>query len=225
MKRTLVVILGSLTILTLPFRSAGAFPLGFSVFGGIGAGYYSMEELNRHLGLLAQSDSLGIDDMTSGVNARLEGRVWGWNTIALTGGYERFWGETDAVGTSATVQFRAPSDVYTIGAIGVLLRVEDVFNLCAGVNACFARSVYGTNEFVERRMSEFKGKNEGYEAYAEAHSNFLNPLVLSLQLGYRGLTINTFKDKYGDVAYYEPGRRMEIDYSGVFFYLTAGLRF
>jgi len=224
MKRTIIVVLGALALLSPPMRPAGAFPLGFSAVGGIGAGYYSMAELNRHLGLLAQTERLQLHGIASGVNFRIEGRVWGLNTFGLTGGYERFWGETDAQGTSSSLSYRTPSDVYTIGAIFVLLRIENVFNLCVGANECFAKSVYGTNELNERRLSEFKGEDRGYEAYAEIHSNFLNPIEVGMQLGYRGLTIDTFNDKYGDVGYFELGRKIEIDYSGVFFYFTTAIR-
>ena len=224
MKRTFLAVLAALATLSLPPQPVGAFPLGFSAVGGLGAGYYSMEELNRHLGLVAQADGLHLDGITSGANFRIEGRAWAWNTIALTGGYERFWGETDAEGTSSSLSYRTPSDVYTIGVDGVLLRIENVFNLCVGANECFARSVYGTNELIERRFSEFKGKGQGYEAYAEIHTNFLNPIEVGLQLGYRGLTIETMNNKYGDVGFFEPGRKIEIDYSGAFFYFTTAIR-
>jgi len=224
MKRTFLVVLGAIATLSLPPQPAGAFPLGFSAVGGIGAGYYSMEELNRHLGLIAQAERMQLDGITGGANFRIEGRVWVLNTIGLTGGYERFWGETDGEGTSSSLSYRTPSDVYTIGAIAVLLRIENIFNLCVGANECFAKSVYGTNEFIERRLSEFKGEDRGFEAYAEIHSNFLNPIEVGLQLGYRGLTIETFNNKYGGVGSFEPGRKIEIDYSGAFFYFTTAIR-
>jgi hypothetical protein len=211
-------------VVILEWASASSFPLAFSAVGAIGAGYYRMDELNRHLGLIAQDRSVSLDGITGGVNFRVEGRVWVMNQIGLSGGYEHFWAATDAQGSSSTLSFRVPADVYTVGAIVAILRIENVIDLCIGANSCFARSVYGTNEIVERRLSEFKGDNRGYEIFAEAHTNFLNPIEIGFQLGYRGLTIDSYTDKYGREALFEPDRKMQVDYSGVFFYLMTGIR-
>ncbi len=213
-----------LTVLVLAFARAESFPLGFSVVGGIGAGYYDMEALNTHLGHVAQERNVKFDGLTSGVNFRIEGRAWMYGLVALTGGFEHFWGETESEGSSATLSYRAPGDVYTVGAIVAAIKIENAMNLCVGSNYCFAEAVYGTNEVIERRFSEYKGKDEGYEIYAEAHTNFMNPIEVGFQLGYRGLKITDFTDKYGDPASFEPGMKMEIDYSGLFFYFTTAIR-
>jgi len=224
MKRKIFAAFGAVAILSLAPQPVRSFPLGFSAVGGIGAGYYSMGELNTHLRLIARDRSVRLSDIAGGVNFRIEGRVWILNQFGLTGGYEHFWGATDAEGSSSTLSYRAPSDVYTVGGIVVLLRIENVLNLCVGANGCFANTLYGTNELIERRLSEFKGKDQGYEAYAEVHSNFLNPIEVGFQLGYRGLTVESFKDKYGELGYFESGPKIQIDYSGVFFYLTTAIR-
>ena len=223
--RRMTTALAALAILSLAAAPAGSFPIGFSAVGGIGAGYYDMAALNRHLGLVAQDLGVtSLEGLSSGVNFRIEGRVWMFNQFAVTGGYEHFWGATESEGSSSTLSYRAPSDVYTIGGIVAILRLENALNLCVGSNLCFARSVFGTNEVIARRLSEFKGDSQGYELYVEAHSNFLNPIEVGFQLGYRGLAIKTFKDKYGDTASFEPGMKMEIDYSGAFFYFTTAIR-
>ena len=215
----------ALAVLSLIPAPAGSFPIGFSVVGGIGAGYYDMAALNRHLGLVAQSKGVKFDGLSGGVNFRVEGRIWMYDLFAVTGGYEHFWGETESQGSSSTLSYRTPSDVYTVGTIVALLRIENALNLCVGSNLCFAKSVFGTNEIIARRLSEFKGENKGFELYAEAHTNFLNPIEVGFQLGYRGLAVKTLKDKYGDDAYFEPEHvKMEIDYSGVFFYFTTAIR-
>ena len=165
-----------------------------------------------------------LDELSSGVNFRIEGRVWMFDLFAVTGGFEHFWGATESEGTASSLSYRAPSDVYTLGAIVAVLKIENAFNLCVGSNLCFAESVFGTNEVIARRLSEFKGEDQGYEIYAEAHTNFLNPIEVGFQLGYRGLAIETFTDKYGDTASFEPGMKMEIDYSGAFFYFTTAIR-
>lgn len=225
MTRRIIPALVALAILSLAAAPAGSFPIGFSAVGGIGVGYYDMAALNQHLGHVAQDLGVAsLDELSSGVNFRIEGRVWMFDQFAATGGFEYFWAATESQGSTSTLSYQAPADVYTFGAIVALLRIEDVFNLCVGSNLCFAESVYGTNEVVARRLSEFKGEDQGYELYAEAHSNFLNPIEVGFQLGYRGLAIKTFKDKYGNTASFEPGIKMEIDYSGAFFYFTTAIR-
>lgn len=219
--RTAVV---SLAVLAAAFSRAESFPLGVSIVGGIGYGYYDMEALNVHLGHVAQERNVKFDGLTGGVNVRIEGRAWMYDFVALTGGFEHFWGETESEGTSSTLSYRAPCDVYTVGAVVAAVRIENVMNLCAGANVCFAHAVYGTNEVIERQFSEYKGENEGYEIYAEAHTNFLNPIEVGFQLGYRGLVIEEFTDKYGDTASFEPSIKMELDYSGMFFYFTTAIR-
>ena len=225
MSRTIITALAAIGALSLAAAPAGSFPLGFSAVGGIGAGYYDMAALNRHLGHVAQDLGVAsLDELSSGVNFRIEGRVWLFNLFAVTGGFEHFWGATESEGTASMLSYRAPSDVYTLGAIVAVLKIENAINLCVGSNLCFAESVFGTNEVIARRLTEFKGEDQGYEIYAEAHSNFLDPIQVGFQLGYRGLAINTFTNKYGDTASFEPGMKMEIDYSGAFFYFTTAIR-
>ncbi len=215
----------ALAILSLAAAPAGSFPIGFSAVGGIGAGYYDMEALNEHLGHVAQDLGVkSLGDLSGGVNFRIEGRVWMYDLFAVTGGFEHFWGATESEGTESSLSYRAPSDVYTLGAIVAVFRIENALNLCVGSNLCFAESVFGTNEVIERRLSEFRGDDRGFEIYAEAHTNFLKPIEVGFQLGYRGLALNSFTDKYGDTALFEPDMKMELDYSGVFFYFTTAIR-
>ncbi|MFA4947289.1 MAG: hypothetical protein WC674_02130 [Candidatus Krumholzibacteriia bacterium] len=225
MAQRIIMALMALAIFSLAAAPAGSFPIGFSAVGGIGAGYYDMAALNRHLQIVSQDSGLTtLDELLSGVNFRIEGRVWLFDLFAATGGFEHFWGATESQGSTSTLSYLAPSDVYTVGAIVAPLRIENVLNLCAGSNLCFAKSVYGTNEVVARRLSEFKGEGRGCELYAEAHTNFLNPIEVGFQLGYRWLALKTFTDKYGNVASFESGIKMEIDYSGAFFYFTTAIR-
>jgi hypothetical protein len=224
MAHKIVTAIVALAVLSLVPSTATSIPVGFAAVGGIGAGYYDMAALNRHLGLVAQSKSVKFDGLTSGVNFRVEGRIWLYDVAAVTGGFEHFWGATGSEGSSSTLSYRTPGDVYTVGAIVALLRIENVLNLCVGSNLCFAESVFGTNEVVARRLSEFKGNNEGFELYGEAHTNFIDPIEVGFHFGYRGLRIKDFKDKYGDIASFESGIKMEIDYSGVFMYFTCAIR-
>lgn len=225
MSRRIITALAAFAALSLAAAPAGSFPIGFSAVGGIGAGYYDMAALNQHLGHVSQDLGVAsLDELSSGVNFRIEGRVWMFNLFAVTGGFEHFWGATGSEGTASSLSYQAPADVYTLGAIVAVLKIENAINLCVGSNLCFAESVFGTNEVIARRLTEFKGEDQGYEIYAEAHSNFLDPIQVGFQLGYRGLAINTFTNKYGDTASFEPGMKMEIDYSGAFFYFTTAIR-
>jgi hypothetical protein len=225
MAQRIITTLMALALLSLAAAPAGSFPIGFSAVGGIGAGYYDMAALNRHLQIVAQDSGLTtLTELLSGVNFRIEGRVWLFDRFAATGGFEYFWGATESQGSTSTLSYQAPSNVYTIGAIVAPLRIENVLNLCVGSNLCFATSVYGTNEVVARRLSEFKGEGRGCELYAEAHTNFINPIEVGFQMGYRWLALKTFTDKYGKAASFGPGIKMEIDYSGAFFYLTTAIR-
>ena len=224
MTRRVIGALCTLAIIMAAHTPAQPFPLGFSAVGGIGAGYYSMSELNRHIGLIAQKTHVSLDDLSSGVNFRAEGRLWVLNKVALTGGYEHYWGEMSSEGTSAGISYRTPADVYTVGGIIAILRIENAFSLCIGANGCMAKSAFGKNDPGERRLSEFKGDDNGYEAYAEIHTNFIDPVVVGFQLGYRGLKITTLKNRFGHEGTFESGQKYQVDYSGVFFYLTMGIR-
>lgn len=225
MAQRIITALAAIAVLSLAAAPAGSFPIGFSAVGGIGAGYYDMAALNQHLGHVAQDLGVAsLDELSSGVNFRIEGRVWMFDLFAVTGGFEHFWGATGSEGTKSSLSYQAPADVYTLGAIVAVLKIENAINLCVGSNLCFAESVFGTNEVIARRLTEFKGEDQGYEIYAEAHTNFLDPIQVGFQLGYRGLAIKTFTNKYGDTASFEPGMKMEIDYSGAFFYFTTAIR-
>ena len=225
-KRTIAA-LGALAIIVAADSPAQPFPLGFSAVGGLGVGYYSMSELNRHIGSKRQGLGIGLDELSNGVNFRIEGRVWVLDRAAVTGGYEYYWGETSSEGTSTSLNYRTPTDVYTLGAIVRLVRIKKAFDICLGVNLCMAKSVFEMKEENDsaRRIPSFKGDDSGYEAYAEAHTKFLNPIEVGFQLGYRGLKINSFTNiRDGLAGTFSDGAKINIDYSGVFFYLTTAIR-
>ena len=203
--------------------NAHAFPLGFSVTGGIGAGYYSMADLNSHLNTVRQASHIKLDELGSGINFKADGRVWFFERIAVSGGYEHLWGESVSEGSSTTLDYKTPADVYTLGLVGTLLDLPNIVDLCVGVNRLSAKAVFGTNEVVSRG-SEFTGRNVGFEAYAEAHSNFLNPVEVGFQAGYRSLTVQTLFDRHHAVGFFPSGDQMSLDYSGFFFYLTSSIR-
>ena len=203
---------------------AAAFPLGISAGGGIGLGYYSMGALNEHIGIVAQENAITIDPLNNGINFRAEGRIWYGRIAALVGGYEHLWAETETLEATSSITYLAPADVYTLGLVAALFRFENAIDLGVGVNRCWVDVTYGTNEITGRRLAEFDGEDAGYEAYAEIRTNFLNPIEVGLQIGYRGLKVETLSDLYGERGYFEPGFPIEVDYSGVFFSLMTSIR-
>ena len=224
MKRALYAAAGILALTIVQAPPAVSFPIGVSANGAIGYGYYSMGDLNSHLNIVRQTRNIKLDGVGSGVNFKIEGRLWFFNQIALSGGYEHYWAESVSEGSSTTLSFKVPADVYNIGAVVTVLRLENTIDLCIGVNRSSAEAVFGTNEFIDRWLAEFKGKKAGYELYGEIHTNFVNPIEVGLQIGYRGLKIDSMRDKRGDEGLFDDGAKITIDYSGAFFYLTTAIR-
>ena len=209
----------------IPSQCAWTFPIGFSGHGGIGMGYYSMKELNDHINITGQTIHTSFPDLSNGINLKFEGRVWFFDRFAVTGGYEHYYGDTEGTTETATLMFKAPANVYTVGGVLKVFSLPVFVDLHIGGYVCFARSVYGTNEEGSRRLAEFKGNDNGYQLFAEAATNFIRPLEFGIQLGYRGLKVKSFEDRYGDIAYFPTTRgRIQLDYSGVFFYVTVGFR-
>lgn len=203
---------------------ASAFPVGFSVNGGVGAGCYSMSALDDHIALIARERDLSLDDLGPGVTFRIEGRVWmaGWAGIAA--GYQHFWGESEVETETSTLGFHAPADVFHVGAIVAVARIPGAVDACLGANVCRVATAYGTNELDEFHLTEFKGHDSGYEAYAEIHSNFIDPIEIGLQIGYRWLAVDALDDKFGERAFFDADTPASIDYGGAFFYLTTAIR-
>lgn len=225
-KKIAVMFLSMLLVTAALVPGAFGFPIGVSIHGGLGKGYYSMEELNDNLNELRLELDANLSDLSNGTNVMLQGRVWFLDRIAVTAGYEHFWGETEIQTVEATILITAPADVYSIGGIVTVLPLPNFIDLNIGISMSFASSIYGTNQEFSRKLEEFKGNDSGYEVYGEAMTNFVDPLQFGLMLGYRGMKVQEFEDRYGDLAMLEPsGVVMEIDYSGVFFYVTAGVRF
>lgn len=225
-RKTVLTIIAVLLLTLAPIQNVFGFPIGISIHGGLGKGYYSMEELNDNLNELRLDLDANLSDLSNGTNVMLQGRLWFLGRIAVTIGWEHFWGESEIVTTEAPILIKAPANVFSIGGIVTPLSIPDFADFNIGASMSFISCIYGTNQEFSRILEEFKGDDTGYQIYAEAMTNFLEPLQLGLMLGYRGLKIREFEDRYGDLGFFEPsGAVMEIDYSGVFFYLTAGVGF
>ncbi len=225
MKRSILSALAALIVLA-PAREARSFPIGVSMRAGIGVSYYSMGELDDHFNDVTRDYGVEIPDLTKGVNVMLQGRVWLYDFIAASGGFEHFWGESELeTGSVSPITYKAPANVYTIGGALKAFSITDVLDVIVGVNGCFTKSTFGTNLLTSRRLSEYKANKWGMELFVEAASNFLNPVELSVQMGYRRLTVDGFEDKYGNPANFPDSTiPIALDYGGPFFYLTSGIR-
>jgi hypothetical protein len=218
-----VTLLAAVLIVS-PFQAARGFPIGVSIHGGLGKGYYSMGELNDNINELRLLHGANLSDLSNGTNVMLQGRVWLFERIGFTATYEHFWGESQIGTLEGTINIKTPGDVYSVGGIARLFSLPRFVDLNVGISVSLVNSIYGTSQDFTRSLAEFKGSDNGYEIYAEAMTNFVRPLQFGLMLGYRGLKVTEFEDRHGDIAYFEPSNvAIEIDYSGVFFYLTAGI--
>lgn len=197
---------------------AAAFPLGLAVRGGIGNGFYSMSDLNAAIQELSRDVGTRLPDLDSGTNFKLEGRVWVLDRFAVAGMYEHWWATTENESGDYTVTSKAPADVYSIGLVGLAYRLPGVLDLNIAAYYSFAETVYGTNLLSGTRLDEYKGDSGGWQLAAEAVTNFLNPVEVGLQLGWRGVTLDEMENKFGESL------RYDIEYGGAFFFLTAGIR-
>ncbi len=225
MKHT-IRLAAAVLILTIPWTAAQSFPIGISLRAGIGVSYYSMTELDDYFTVVARDFDLGMPALSKGVDVMLQGRVWFFDFVAASAGYEHFWGESKLeVGSVSPVTYKAPANVFTVGGAVRAFTIPNVIDVNVGINGCFAKSTFGTNLLTPRKLSEYKANDWGFALFAEAATNFLNPVEISVQAGYRRLTVNGFEDKFGNAAFF-PGSTTEItlDYSGPFFMLAVGIR-
>ncbi len=224
--KTVLTIIAVLLLTVSPIQEAFGFPIGISVHGGLGKGYYSMEELNDNLNELRLQLDSNLSDLSNGTNVMAQGRLWFLGRVAVTIGYEHFWGETEIQTLDSPIVIKAPANVYSIGGIVTPLSIPVAADFNIGASISFVSCIYGTNQEFARKLEEYKGNDTGYQIYAEAMTNFLTPLQFGLMMGYRGLKVQEFEDRYGDLGIFDPsGAVMEIDYSGFFFYVTAGAGF
>lgn len=204
--------------------AAAGLPIGFEFKGGVGIGYYSMDELGDHIESLRQTVNANFEEVGSDFNVLAEGRVWFFGRIAGLVGYEHFWTEAALATTSATITYKAPADVLCLGGVINIFSFPMLFDINAGVRGTFAKVVYAENEENEARLVEYKANDYGWDVFAEVNTNFFRPLEVGFTLGYRNLNVSGFENKFGrEPEFSTSGDPVTIGYSGVFFYLTAGI--
>ncbi|UCF05704.1 MAG: hypothetical protein JSV33_01310 [bacterium] len=221
------IVLAMLFVAVLAITSAdlAAFPLGISVKGGIGLGYYSMDALNDNLRIASQQTGAFFDDLSKGINVALQGRVWFLGRYGVHLGYQHYWGESSAASGGLEYTYKTPADVYAIGGVLNILSFPVLFDINAGANWCHVRSIFGTNVRTTSFLQEYKGNDNGFELYAEVVTNFVRPVDIGIQFGYRGLTVKSLENKFKEEARFPISEtKVELEYSGVFFFFTAGIR-
>lgn len=199
-------------------------PIGFEIKGGVGMGYYSMGDLNDHLESLRQSVNANFEETGSDFNVFAEGRIWLFKRVAGLAGYEHYWTQADLATTTEIISFKAPADVFYLGGALNIFSFPMLADINAGVRGTFAKAVYADNEENETRLVEYKANDYGWDIFAEVNTNFFKPLEVGFTLGYRSLKVSGFEDKFGDEPVFSTtGKAVAIEYSGMFFYLTAGI--
>ena len=221
MKRFLIAVLAAAVL--VPSSAAATFPLGFEVKGGVGVGYYSLTEFKDNIQAIQEQFGLEFDDPSSEINVMLDGRLWMFGRFAASVGYEHLWMDYNMpVGSSNYVTYKMPADILSLGGVVHIYRVKNVIDINAGLKGDFANVVYGTDQ--DGNYTEYKSNGYGWDIYAEINSNFMNPVQVGFTLGYRSLKIDGFEDKFGNTpTYIGTGQPVVVDYSGMYFYFTAGV--
>jgi len=220
MKRLIVAAL--VTAVLVPSAAVG-FSLGFEAKGGVGIGYYSMAELKDNIQAVREAAGLEFDDPSSEFNVMLEGRVWMFGRFAATVGYEHMWADYNMpIGSSNYVSYAMPADLLSLGGTLHIYRVPRVIDINAGVRGDFAKVTFGTDQ--DGPYTEYKANDYGWAIYGEVNTNFLNPVQVGFTLGYRSLKVDGFVDKFGNAAtFIGNGEPVVMNYSGMYFYFTAGV--
>ncbi len=213
----------ALAVVILAPATVSAISLGFEVKGGVGLGYYSMGEFTDNIQAVREQQGLEFDDPSSEINVMLDGRIWMFGRFAASVGYEHLWMDYNMpIGSSNYVTYKMPADIMSLGGVVHIYRVPKVIDINAGLKGDFADVVYGTDQ--DGSYTEYKSNGYGWDLFAEINSNFLNPVQVGFTLGYRSLKVDEFEDKFGDSpTFIGTGKPVVADYSGMYFYVTAGV--
>lgn len=221
---TAITLLGLAAAALLPSAAAADLPVGLEIKSGIGVGRFAMGDLNEYIALKRQETGANFRELTSGFNFFAEGRVWLFGRAAGLAGFEHYWAEAALPTVAGTINFKAPADVLYLGGAVNAFSFPDFIDINAGIRGTFAKSVYGTNEADMARFVEYKANSYGWDIFVETSTNFIRPLEVGFTLGYRRLNIDGFQDKFGRSAVFSSsGVPVSLDYSGMFFYFTAGV--
>lgn len=201
-------------------------PLSFSARGGIGQAYVSMGALNDHFSLLRENLGTDLVSIDNGFQVCLEGRVWFYNRVAAVAGWEHYWIEASIDAGTYGLLFKAPTNTLFLGAAVKVYEVPDLLDVNLSARGLFGKTVYGSNEFTgNSSLEEYKNNSYGWDFLAEATSTFIRPVEVGFMLGYRSLEISDLKNKFDEIAEHSiSGDPVVLDFSGVYYYITAGFR-
>ncbi|MBN2071224.1 MAG: hypothetical protein JW814_07175 [Candidatus Krumholzibacteriota bacterium] len=227
MKKSILLV--SIAVLFLSGTlSAGKlpFPVSISAKGGIGTASFSMSEINSQITYLRQVYNTNLSPIDNGFQVYLDGRIWVFDRIAFLVGYEHYWVDSSMDATTFTLMYKCPANVYMMGGAVNVVKFPKLLDINVGARGTYTKAIYGSNEVTEStRLLEYKQNNYGWDLFAEATTNFLNPVEVGLMFGYRNAKITEMENKFKDIATHaETGEIVTLNYSGVFFYLTAGFR-
>jgi len=205
---------------------AGKVPVSFSAKGGIGQAYVSMGAINDHFSLLRENLGTDLVSIDNGFQVYLEGRVWFYNRVAAVAGWEHYWIEASIDAGSYGLLFKAPTNTLLLGAAVKVYEVPDLLDINLAARGLFGSTVYGSNEFTgTSSLEEYKNNSYGWDLLVEATSTFLRPVEVGFMLGYRSLEISDLKNKFDEIAEHSiSGDPVVLDFSGVYYYITAGFR-
>lgn len=206
--------------------SAISIPISLSAKGGIGSAYYSMDELNTQIAFMRQTLGTNFSPLENGFQVYLEGRIWVMGRFAGIVGWEHYWVEAAMDAGSYNLTYKAPTNVFLLGAAVTVFDFPKLVDINLGARGSYGQTIYGTNEFTESSLlEEFKNNDYGWDVFAEVNTNFLRPIEVGMMLGYRNLKIDELVNKYDEVArHIESNRKVVLDFSGMYFYVTAGVR-
>jgi hypothetical protein len=119
---------------------------------------------------------------------------------------------------------KSPSDIFNLGGVVNIFKFPKLVDINAGAKGIFAKAIYASNEEDEERFEEYKANDYGWDIFAEVNTNFIKPLEVGLTVGYRNLAVSGFENKFGrEPVFSSTGNNVKIDYSGLYFYFTAGV--
>ena len=225
MKKAIILLI-VLFILIPGTLKAVPFPVSFSAKGGIGTGYFSMSKINSQITELRQVYDTNLESIDSGFQVYLDGRVWLFDRIAVIAGFEHYWVEAAMDAAEFTLTYKAPASVYLLGGAVNILKFPNLLDINVGGRGTYTKAIYGSNEFTESsRLLEYKKNSYGWDIFVEATTTFINPVEIGMMLGYRRVSLTDLENKYEEIAVHAvSGDKVALDYSGMFFYITAGVR-
>ncbi len=206
---------------------SASFPVSFSVKGGVGSGYFSMNEINSQISRLRQAYNTNLSQIEKGTQICVDGRIWFFDKFAVIAGFEHYWAESAMNTGDFSIIHKLPATVFLVGGAVTVLSIPAVMDINIGARGSYTKATYESNEEnpSSTRLGEYKNNSHGWDVFVEATTNFPRPIEWGVMLGYRNSRVDNLKNKFRDPAIHvSSGDYVVLDYSGMFFYITTGIR-